>query len=97
VIPLRSADVIRLEAADDFVHVYTSGRRYRMGIPLHQIEQRLDPSQFIRVHRSHVVNIDHVATLVPYDGSRFQVRMRDGTDIVASRQCSKALRELGSV
>jgi two-component system LytT family response regulator len=96
VIPLRSADVIRLEAADDFVHVYTAGRRYRMGVPLHQIEQRLNTSQFIRVHRSHIVNMDHVAAMVPYDGSRFQVRLRDGTDIVASRQCSRTLRDLGS-
>jgi two-component system LytT family response regulator len=67
-----------------------------MGVPLHQIEQRLNPSQFIRVHRSHIVNMDHVAAMVPYDGSRFQVRLRDGTDIVASRQCSRTLRDLGS-
>jgi two-component system, LytTR family, response regulator len=94
VIPLRVADIVRLEAADDFVIIHTATHRYRMGVPLQQVEQRLDPQQFIRVHRSHIVNMDHVATLTPYDGSRFQVRLRNGTEIVASRQCSRALREL---
>jgi hypothetical protein len=38
--------------------------------------------------------MDHVASMSPYDGSRMQVRLRDGTVIVASRQCSRALRVL---
>jgi two-component system LytT family response regulator len=94
VIPLRTADIVRLEASDDFVYVYTPAQRYKVGVPLHQIEQRLDPAQFVRVHRSHVVNIDHVAAMTPYDGSRFQVRLRNGTEIVASRHCSRVLRDL---
>jgi hypothetical protein len=75
---------------------WTSGVLGRMGVPLQQIADRLEPAQFVRVHRSHIVNMDHVASLSPYDGSRIQVRLRNGTLIVASRQCSRALRELGA-
>ena len=96
VIPVRTSEIVRLEASDDFVYVHTTAQRYRMGVPLQQIAERLDPSQFVRVHRSHIVNIDHVASLSPYDGSRIQVRLKDGTLIVASRQCSRVLRELGA-
>jgi len=40
------------------------------------------------------VNLDHVQTIEPYDGSRLHVRMRDGTAIVASRSGSRQLRDL---
>ena len=96
VIPVRATDIVRLEASDDFVYVHTITERYRMGVPLQQIAERLEPTQFVRVHRSHIVNMDHVASFSPYDGSRIQVRLRNGTIIVASRQCSRLLRELGT-
>ena len=96
VIPVRTTDIVRLEASDDFVYVHTTTERYRMGVPLQQIAERLEPTQFVRVHRSHIVNMDHVASFSPYDGSRIQVRLRNGTLIVASRQCSRLLRELGA-
>jgi two-component system LytT family response regulator len=96
VIPVRTADIVRLEASDDFVYVHTTTERYRMGVPLQQIAERLEPTQFVRIHRSHIVNLDHVASFSPYDGSRIQVRLRNGTLIVASRQCSRLLRELGT-
>jgi two-component system LytT family response regulator len=41
-----------------------------------ELERRLDPSRFLRVHRSHIVNVDHVKSIVPFDGSRFQFVMR---------------------
>jgi two-component system LytT family response regulator len=95
VVPIRARDIARLEAADDAVIVHATGRRYRMNVPLHDLENRLDPSQFVRVHRSHVVNLDHVVALTPYDGSRFLIRLRDGTELKASRQRSRLLRKLG--
>jgi DNA-binding LytR/AlgR family response regulator len=46
------------------------------------------------VHRSHVVNLDYVASWTPYDGSRFQITLRTGATLMASRQRSRMLREL---
>ena len=56
--------IVRLEASDDFVYVHTTTERYRMGVPLQQIAERLEPTQFVRVHRSHIVNLDHVASFL---------------------------------
>ena len=50
-----------------------------MYLTLNDFERRLDPERFIRVHRAHIVNLDFVKQLVPFDGSRMQVEMRDGT------------------
>jgi two-component system LytT family response regulator len=94
IVPLATQAVERLEACDDFVQVYSAGRCYRINSTLHELEARLDPATFVRVHRSHIVNLDHVVGWEPFDGSRFEVRLRDGTRITASRQRSRVLRHV---
>lgn len=95
ILPVPATAVERFEACDDFVLVHAGGRTHRLNLQLADLEARLDPRTFIRVHRSHIVNFDHVRSLEPYDGSRFQLTMRSGATLVASRQRSRRLRELG--
>jgi two-component system LytT family response regulator len=64
-----------------------------MHVPLSTLEARLDPERFFRIHRSHVVNMDHVAAIRPCDDRRFLVVLDDGTEIIASRAGSHGLRE----
>ena len=87
--------VERIEACDDFVIVHAGPRAFRMNVPLSELQERLDARTFVRVHRSHVVNLDHVTGMSPYDGSRFEITLRSGTRLVASRQKSRDLRALG--
>jgi two-component system LytT family response regulator len=94
IVPLAVREIERLEAEDDYVGLWVRGRRHLVQLPLADFARRLDPARFIRVHRSHVVNLDFVAALVPYDAGRLQVELRDGTTLVASRAGSQALREL---
>jgi two-component system LytT family response regulator len=94
IVPLRTTTVERFEACDDFAYVHAGGRRFRLNVSLNDLERHLDPALFVRIHRSHIVNLDHVAAWKPYDGSRFEVRLRDGTVLMASRQRSRALRDL---
>jgi two-component system LytT family response regulator len=95
IIPLRVASIEWLQACDDFVVVHTGGRQFRINLTLADLERRLDPRVFVRVHRSHLVNLDHVTSWTPYDGSRLQITLRTGRTIMASRQRSRALREMG--
>jgi len=95
IVPIRVASIEWLEACDDYVIVHTGGRQFRINVPLSDLERRLDPHVFVRVHRSHVVNLDHVASWTPYDGSRFQITLRTGATITASRQRSRVLRDVG--
>ncbi|HEY7499222.1 MAG TPA: LytTR family DNA-binding domain-containing protein [Vicinamibacterales bacterium] len=94
VVPIRTAAIERFEACDDFAFAHAGGRRFRINASLNELVQRLDASVFVRIHRSHVVNLDYVTAWTPYDGSRFEVRLRDGTVLTASRQRSRVLREL---
>ena len=94
IVPVAASEIERLEAADDYVEVHTRARSYLVYLTLNDFERRLDPERFIRVHRAHIVNLDYVKQLVPFDGSRMQIEMRDGTKILASRTRSKELRQL---
>jgi two-component system LytT family response regulator len=94
IVPIAATEIERLEAADDYVEVHTRARSYLVYLTLNDFERRLDPERFIRVHRAHIVNLDFVKQLVPFDGSRMQVEMRDGAKILASRTRSKELRQL---
>jgi two-component system, LytTR family, response regulator len=93
-IPINTKDVERLEADDDYVRVYSRGKVYLVYLSLNDFERRLDPSRFVRVHRTHIVNLDFVSQLVPFDGNRMQVEMRGGARILASRARTRVLRDL---
>ncbi len=91
-IPVAAPDIVRLEADDDYVRVFTRERSYLVYLTLNDFERRLDAGRFLRIHRAHVVNIDFVSQLVPLEGGRMQVELRDGTKIAASRARSRDLR-----
>lgn len=95
IVPIVVSAIERIEASDDFVLVHTGGRTYRLNVTMGAVEERLDARTFVRVHRSHVVNLDHVVSMTPYDGSRFQLTLRSGATLLASRQRSRALRQPG--
>ena len=92
--PIVLAQVERFEARDDYVAVFTNGRSYLLNLPLQKLEERLDPDQFTRVHRSHIVNLDFIAAIHAHDASRLIVQLADGTRIIASRSGSQRIKHL---
>ena len=95
IIPLPLSAVERIQAGDDVVLVHAGDWVYRLNVPLTDLERRLDPRVFVRIHRSHLVNLEHVAALEPLDDSRLEVMLRSGLRLMASRQRSRALRGIG--
>lgn len=92
IVPVPLAQIERLAAQDDYVAVITRERRYLIAARIGELADQLPASCFLRVHRSHVVNLDYVERLVPYDAKRLEVRLRDGTRILASRAASERIR-----
>ena len=93
-VPVFMKDVLRLEAEGEYVAVHAGARRYLVRLPISEFERLLDGDRFVRIHRSHIVNLDHVRSMEPYDGARLEVRMKDGTRIVASRARTRELKDL---
>lgn len=86
------ADVERFEATGDYVRAFTTDDDHLISVRLGDLQDRLDPGTFLRVHRSHIVNLDHVVEFRPHPGSRYVVRLRGGTEVVASRRRSRDIR-----
>jgi two-component system LytT family response regulator len=92
--PIAVSSIARLEAHDDYVAAYVEKRKFLLNVRMQELEERLSDEQFVRVHRSHIVNLDHVRAIHSHDAARMLVEMQDGTQIVASRTGSVRLRKL---
>ena len=93
IVPIAVDAIMRLEAADYCVEAFCPDGSHLLDLTLGDLELRLDPDRFCRVHRSHIVNLDYVAEMRRYDMRRLTIVMTDGTEVVASRTGSKKLRE----
>ena len=93
-VPIPVDTIVRVQARGDYSEVYGSAGTFLLHVSLTELLARLDPERFSRIHRSHVVNIDAVEYLRDYGDRRLLVKMRDGTEIVASRTASQDLKRL---
>lgn len=89
-LPLERVE--RLEACDDYVAICAEGRQHLLHASLQDLHARLDASRFIRVHRSHVINLSFVSAIEPRDGSRLTIVLSSGARIPASRAGSAQMR-----
>ena len=94
IIPIPLASLERVQGADDYVTLWTVTKQHLVSLRLSDLEGQLAKANFLRIHRSHLINIECVASIEPYDESRVEVVMKSGARIVASRTGSKLLRDL---
>jgi two-component system LytT family response regulator len=83
-----------LESEDDYVMIYTDDGRYLKQMTMGYFEEHLDPAEFIRVHRSHIVRISMIVQLEPYDKETKVLVMKSGKKIHTSKTGMKRLREV---
>jgi two-component system, LytTR family, response regulator LytT len=93
---VQSEEIIYASLADEGITVvtgqYAGTSNYRT---LDELHERLDPSVFWRVHRSHLVNINKIKEIVPWFSRNYILRMKDekATEIPVSRTHTRRLRE----
>ncbi len=81
---LDPTDIVRLEADGDYAKIVTAEKTYLSGGCLGDLVDRLDPSVFVRVHRSHVINLGQLAG-VSRDGTTFHLSMSNDDRVRVSR------------
>jgi two-component system, LytTR family, response regulator len=94
IVPIALASIERVQGADDYATIFTSTKEYLVSIRLSDLESQLAHESFLRIHRSHLINLDYVTSIEPFDAARLQVVMKSGAQIAASRAGSKRLRDL---
>ena len=94
-VPLPVERVSRFEADGDYVVAHAAGARHMLHLSLGRLEERLDPLRFARVHRAHIVNLDHVRAFRRDAAGNLEAELLDGARVPVSRARASELRKLG--
>jgi two-component system LytT family response regulator len=91
VIPIE--DIVYLEAEGDYVMIHTKDARHLKEKTMKYFENHLDPSQFIRIHRSYIVNAKFIDRIEYYDKENYAVLTKNGDKLKASTSGYKLLKQ----
>jgi len=91
---IPATDVECVIAADNYVEIVAGGRAYLLRTTISLVSARLDPERFVRVHRSAVVAKQHVVALSHLPHGEFDIRLRSGRRVRASRAHRATVRLL---
>ncbi len=78
-------DVEWIGAAGDYAELHASGRSYLLRETMASLERRLDPSKFLRIHRSRIVQTTSIRELYPLENREFKIKLSDGSEHRSSR------------
>jgi two-component system LytT family response regulator len=74
-----------IEAADYYAMIHAGGESHLLRETMNQLAERLDGEQFVRVHRSAIVNLDRVSEILPLERGDRMLVLADGTRVRLSR------------
>jgi two-component system, LytTR family, response regulator len=78
-------EILYLEAADDYVKIHTAEGYFLKNKTMNHFEQVLDNNQFVRSHRSYIVNIQQITRIDPYEKDNHVAVLRSGIKVPVSR------------
>ena len=90
---VAASDIEWLQASGNYVNLRVRGHDYPLRSTIGGIEEKLDPARFVRVHRSHIVNLDQIASIEPLDTGDARVHMKDGSNLPCSRTYRGGLKQ----
>ncbi|MES2627674.1 MAG: LytTR family DNA-binding domain-containing protein, partial [Bacteroidota bacterium] len=85
-------DILYLEAYDDYVKIHAKDEVYLKKKTMSHFEQQLDPNEFVRVHRSYLLQVSQITKLEPMEKDSYVAVLRNGTKIPISKTGYPRLR-----
>lgn len=89
---IHADDIEWVEASGNYANLHLEDGVYPVRASMRELERRLDPKRFARVHRSFIVNLDRAGEIRPTEGGDYRIRMRNGTLIRFSRRYRAKLK-----
>jgi two-component system LytT family response regulator len=91
---LRAEDIDWIEASDKHVRLHVGGEVHVVRGRMKDMERQLDPSTFVRIHKSVIVNVDRVKELEALSHGEYTVTLRDGRRLRSGRVFGDRLKAL---
>ncbi|MBS0221594.1 MAG: LytTR family transcriptional regulator [Proteobacteria bacterium] len=91
------ADIDWIEASGNYAILHVGGETFEIRSSLTKLEGELDPKRFVRVHKSHLVNIARVAEVTPWVSGDWRIRLQDGAEVNLSRRYRQRFEALAPV
>ncbi|MBW2276337.1 MAG: response regulator [Deltaproteobacteria bacterium] len=85
-------DIDFVQAEDDYIAIHTGGRSLLKHQTIASLEQELDPSLFVRIHRSTIINVDRIDRIELLAKDRYVACLEDGSQLSISRSGHKRLK-----
>lgn len=87
-------DISYLESDDDYVRVHSKGKEYLKEKTMRFFENHLDPTQFVRIHRSYIMNVNELDRLERYEKDSYLAILKDQSRLKVSSNGYKALKDI---
>jgi two-component system LytT family response regulator len=92
VVPVKQIDY--MVASGPYAELYVGDKRYLIRERMQTLEERLDPAKFFRIHRSAIVRLDLIETLIKNPGGDYGVQLKSGVKLKVSRSRFESLEAL---
>jgi two-component system LytT family response regulator len=84
----------RIESASNYVQLYCANQTYLVSDTMNNMEGKLDPMRFLRIHRQHIVNVERVVAIHPIMNGSYELELRNGVRIASGRQYKASIQAL---
>jgi two-component system LytT family response regulator len=91
-VPVLSIDWV--ESANNYVQLHCGPKQYLLGETLTNLEHRLNPGKFIRIHRCRMVNLSRILAIHPMFGGVYEIELNGGVRLPTGRQYKEQIRAL---
>jgi two-component system LytT family response regulator len=91
---LRTEEIDWIEAAGNYLRLHVGNDMHLLRDTMNNLEARLHPDKFLRIHRSTMVNLERVKELQPWFHGDYKVILLDGTELTLSRSYRPKLKHL---
>lgn len=93
IIPIDPDNINVIKSEGNYVELHLDEQSYMIRDSLKNIKEKLDPDAFIRIHRSHIVNINKIEYLEAASGGDYNVRLANGEEVRLSRRYKVAIED----
>lgn len=91
---LDASEILAFQAEGDLVWIVTARKKYLATQTLKAIEQRLGHSNFERIHRNALINVDHVRKISALSSQRWLITLSNDQEFIASKRRAHGVRQL---